>query len=607
MLRSVPLMRPLLEIHNLTKTFAGRVIFDKAGVVISDEQKTGVIGRNGAGKSTLFKMILGQEDIDDGAIRHMPGLRIGYVEQHAEFPPNETVIDFLLRASGKEEWECAKMAGQFQLKRELLTTPATNLSGGYRMRVKLAAMLLADPNLLLLDEPTNYLDLSTLLLLERLLKNYRGSMLVISHDREFLERTCSSTLEVNDGALTYFPGDVEAFLAYKQEQLAYQEKANKKILAQKAHLQEFVDRFRYKASKATQAQSRLKAIARLHTIDIKGKAATARITLPKVESKQGSVLRVEKLAIGYSERAIASEILFDITRGEHVVILGNNGQGKTTLLKTLAGELKPISGKIAWWHNTDIGYYAQHVEAALNPNDRVDSYLRRQAPPGSKEEDVLRMAGNFLFRRDDLEKTVSMLSGGEKARLCLAGILLHQHNVLMLDEPTNHLDFETSEALAMALADYGGTILFVSHSRTFVNTVATKILEVRDGTVRQYPKTYEEYVASLEDVLDADVGGDAKNVKAPGADEEARQRYRMQIKELNRQANTLEKRVAALDKRKSELLQYFFDNPTDYAPDKNRELQEVTEHMQNEEAQWMRVLESLENISIRPTREDNDA
>ena len=589
-------MRPLLEIQHLTKTFSGRVIFSDANVVISDEQKTGVIGRNGAGKSTLFKMILGDEELDDGVIRHMPGVRIGYVEQHAEFPADETVIAFLMRSSGKEEWECAKMAGQFQLKRELLTTPAANLSGGYRMRVKLAAMLLADPNLLLLDEPTNYLDLATLLLLERLLRSYRGSMLVISHDREFLERTCTSTLEVDNGALTYFPGDVEAFLAYKQEQLAYQEKANKKILAQKAHLQEFVDRFRYKASKAAQAQSRLKAIARLHTIDIKGKSATARITLPKVESKQGSVLRVEKLAIGYGTTTVAQHILFDITRGEHVVILGNNGQGKTTLLKTLAGELKALDGKIAWWHNADIGYYAQHVEAALNPSDRVDSYLRRQAPPGSKEEDVLRMAGNFLFRRDDLEKTVSMLSGGEKARLCLAGILLHNHNVLILDEPTNHLDFETSETLAMALADYGGTIVFVSHSRTFVNAVATKILEVKDGTVRQYPRTYEEYVASLEDVLDADVAGDAKNIKAPGADEEARQRYRMELKELNRQANAHEKRVATLDKRKSELLQYFFDNPTDYAPDKNRELQEVTELMKQEEEQWMKALEKLEQL-----------
>ncbi|MCR4311832.1 MAG: ATP-binding cassette domain-containing protein [Candidatus Uhrbacteria bacterium] len=597
-------MRPLLEIQKLCKKYGNRVIFDDAGIVISDEQKTGVIGRNGAGKSTLFKMILGQEEIDSGTIRHMPGVRLGYVEQHAEFPPEETVIGFLIRTTGKEEWECAKMAGQFQLKRDLLTTPAANLSGGYRMRVKLVAMLLADPNLLLLDEPTNYLDLATLLLLERLLRNYRGSMLVISHDREFLERTCTSTLEVDDGTLTYFPGDVESYLAYKEEQLAFKEKANKKILAQKAHLQEFVDRFRYKASKASQAQSKMKAIARLHTIAIKGAASTARIVLPKVESKQGSVLRVERLAIGYGTKTVADTITFEIPRGEHVVILGNNGQGKTTLLKTLANELAPIDGKIAWWHRADIGYYAQHVEAALNPTDRVDGYLRRQAPPGSKEEEVLRMAGNFLFRRDDLEKTVSMLSGGEKARLCLAGILLHNHNVLILDEPTNHLDFETAETLAEALASYGGTVLFVSHSRTFVNAVSTKILEVRDGTVRQYPNTYEDYVANLEEVLDADVGGEIKVSKAPGADEAERLRFRMELKELTRQAALFEKRIAAADKRKSELLQYFFDNPTDYAPDKATELKTLSEQIQKDEDQWMTLLEKIETMRAKPASTD---
>lgn len=589
-------MRPLLEIHNLVKKFGNRVIFDGASVVISDEQKTAVIGRNGAGKSTLFKMVLGEEELDSGAIRHMPGLRLGYVEQHAEFPPSESVINFLVRTTGKEEWECAKMAGQFQLKRELLTTPAANLSGGYRMRVKLAAMLLADPNLLLLDEPTNYLDLTTLLLLERILRSYRGSMLVISHDREFLERTCSSTLEVDDGALTFFPGDVEEYLAYKEEQRVYKEKANKKILTQKAHLQDFVDRFRYKASKASQAQSKLKAIARLHTIDIKNKASTARIALPKIISKQGSVLRVERLAIGYGERVVASNISFEITQGEHLVILGNNGQGKTTLLKTLAGELAPVDGKIAWWHKADIGYYAQHVEAALSADDRVDSYLRRCAPPGSKEEDVLRMAGNFLFRRDDLEKTVSMLSGGEKARLCLAGILLHNHNVLILDEPTNHLDFETCEALALALRDYGGTILFVSHSRTFVNTVATKIIEVGSGTVKQYPRSYEEYVSSLEDVLEADVLGDAEVPREVSASEEERQRARMELKDKQRQAQRLEKRITELDKAKSELLRYFFENPNDYAPEKARELKDATDELTRAEEEWMKLGAEIERL-----------
>ncbi len=586
-----PHIRPLLEITDLSKKYGNTVIFEDANIVINDEQKTAVIGRNGAGKSTLFKMILGQEELDAGLIKHLPGVRLGYVEQHAEFPPTETVLDFLMRVSGKADWECAKMSGRFQLKRDLLTTVAASLSGGYRMRVKLTAMLLADPNLLLLDEPTNYLDLTTLLLLEHVLQTFRGSILVISHDREFLKRTCTSTLEVAHGRLTFFPGEVESYLAFKEEQAGYIQNTNKKIMAQKEHLQEFVDRFRYKASKAKQAQSKLKAIAKLHTISIDNKLATARISLPPVITKPGSVLRVEHLAIGYGSKVIADNISFEIPRGDKVVILGNNGQGKTTLLKTLAGELPPLGedSKIAWWHKADFGYYAQHVEAALRPTDRVDEYLRRCAPTDAKEEDVLRMAGNFLFRRDDLSKTVSVLSGGEKARLCLAGILLHAHNVLLLDEPTNHLDFETSEALADALANYGGTVIFVSHSRTFVNTVANRLLEVSNGTVRTYPDTYEDYVASLEEVLTADVDGENKEPSLPNLDELERQRRRLELKTKQRQIAQLEKIMAEQDKKKSELLQFFFDNPTDYAPEKNRELKELTTLLASEEEEWLRL------------------
>lgn len=591
-------MRPLIEIANLSKKFGHQVIFDGVTVSFSDEQKTAIIGRNGAGKSTLFRIILGQEEADEGTVKILAGTRIGYVEQHAEFPEGETVLAFLQRTTGKADWECAKLAGQFQLKRDYLQRVAAELSGGYRMRVKLTAMLLQDPNILLLDEPTNYLDLTTLLLLERFLRTYRGSALVISHDREFLKRTCTSTLEVEHGRLTSYPNDLESYLAYKEEQAEWKEKTNKKILAQKAHLQSFVDRFRYKASKAKQAQARVKMINKLHTIAIEHGLPTARIALPQLPAApQGSAVRAEKLTIGYGDHVVAHEINVDIQRGDRVVILGNNGQGKTTLLKTLAGELPSLSGKVVWWHRADVGYYAQHVEAALQQQDRVDEYLRRQAPPEAKDEDVLRMAGNFLFRRDDLAKTVSMLSGGEKARLCLAGILLHPHNVLILDEPTNHLDFETSETLAEALAEYEGTVIFVSHSRTFVNIVATRILEARDGAIRQYAHTYEEYVSSLEEVLDADVGGDTED-DGPRVDkainEQERQRLRMERKEMQRRADKLEKSIADLDARKSALLQFFFDNPTDYAPDKNQELQEVTKQMVVAENEWLQLQEKLE-------------
>ena len=588
-------MRPLLEIVGISKKFGHQVVFDDASLVVSDCQKTAVVGRNGAGKSTLFRLILGLDEMDQGTIKHLPGAHIGYLEQHAEFPPGETVLTYLMRVSGKEDWACAKMAGQFQVKRDLLARVAAELSGGYRMRVKLTAMLLHEPNLLLLDEPTNYLDLSTLLLLERFLRTYRGSALVISHDREFLKRTCTSTLEVERGRLTYFPGGLEEFFAAKEAQAEYVQKANKKTLAQKAHLQEYVDRFRYKASKAKQAQARIKMIAKMRTIDVEHGLPTARITLPKIATKPGSAVRVEKLAVGYGQKVVADAINFEIPRGEHVVIVGNNGQGKTTLLKTLAGDLAPVDGKVAWWHRANIGYYAQHVVAALNPREHVIDYLRKNANAFDKEEDLLRMAGNFLFRRDDLEKPISVLSGGEKARLCLAGILLHDFNVLLLDEPTNHLDVETSESLAAALQEYEGTVLFVSHDRTFVNIVATRIIEVQNGTARIYPDTYEEYVATLEEILDADVREEA-DVAAPNADEETRQRRRLALREKQRDAQKLEKRVADLEKKKSELLQYFFDNPTDYAPTKNQELKEVTAQLIKDEDALLAALGEIDAL-----------
>ncbi len=589
-------MRPLIEITNLFKKFGNHVIFDGAGLVIGDAQKTAVIGRNGAGKSTLFKLMLGTEECDSGTIMHLPAAHIGYLEQHAEFPTGETVLAFLMRTSGKEDWACAKMAGQFQIKRDMLLRVASELSGGYRMRVKLAATLLAEPNLLLLDEPTNYLDLSTLLLLEHFLRTYRGSALVISHDREFLKRTCTSTLEVERGRLTFLDADLETFLEQKLALLAWQEKSNKKTLAQKAHLQEYVDRFRYKASKAKQAQARMKMIAKLHTIGIDHALPTARISLPVVITKPGSAVRADKLSVGYAHHIVAENISFDIPRGERVVIVGNNGQGKTTLLKTLAGDLKPLDGKVAWWHRADIGYYAQHVEAALDSRERVDEYLRRNAPGDKREEDVLRMAGNFLFRRDDLSKTIDVLSGGEKARLCLAGILLQQHNVLLLDEPTNHLDVETSEALATALRLYGGTVIFVSHDRTFVNIVATRIVEVKGGTAKNYAGTYEEYVAMLEDILDADVSGETEKVAGDNAPEEHRQQKRMALREKQRAAQHCEKRIAEKEKRKSELLQFFFDNPTDYAPEKNHELKEITTTLKKDEDELLHLLGELDAL-----------
>ena len=583
-------MQPLLEITGLTKSLGGRVILDGVSLVVSEGQRIAVVGRNGAGKTTLIRLLTGEDKPDGGIVRHMDGLRLGWVDQHDRFLPGETAQQFLERDSGKPGWECAKLAARFQLKGPLLARPCLELSGGYRMRVKLSAMLLRDPNVLLLDEPTNYLDLATLLLLEEFLRTFRGGYLAVSHDRQFLKNTCTQTLEVADGALRYFPGPLEAYLAHKEEELAWKQKTNRKVEAERLRLQSFVDRFRAKASKAAQAQSKMKQLQKLQTIEIEHTMPVPRITIPWQRVPRGFAVRTSDLAIGYPDRTIAKGLELEIQRGDHVVIVGDNGQGKTTLLKTLAGELPPLAGAYKWWHKASVGYYAQHVQDMLRATETVENYLRRNAPPDIETEDVLRMAGDFLFRGDDLKKMTQVLSGGEKARLCLAAILLQRHAVLLLDEPTNHLDVETAEALAVALREYQGTVVFVSHDRTFVQIVADRILEVRDGYVRQYPHTYEEYVQEMEARLEDEV----RALETPVTEdkEDARRRF-AETQELKRELAKLEKKMETWDKKKSVLLQFFFDNPLDYDPEKRRQLEEAQEELGRLETRWYELQQGI--------------
>lgn len=584
---------PLLELVNVSKTYGRQRVLDEASFVVPERQKIGVVGRNGAGKTTLFRVMLGEEEADTGVVRRFEGLRLGSIAQFASFEPNESVAQYLQRTSGKPAWEAAKFAAQFAFSPEALERPVAELSGGYQMRARLAAVLLAEPNLLLLDEPTNYLDLNTLLLLEQFLATFRGTLMVISHDREFIKNVCTTTLEVERGRLSYYPGGLEDYYAQKEEQLQWQERHNKKMEAKREHLQSFVDRFRAKASKATQAQSKLKQLARLKAITIDHALPNADIRIPDVHTVPGMALYVSRLAIGYNDKPVVSAIDLDMPRGERVAVLGANGQGKTTFLRTIAGDLSPVSGTCRWWPKADIGYYAQHVQARLNPTQTVLGHLAQEGAGQIHQQDLLAMAGRFLFRGDDLEKPVSVLSGGEKARLCLAGLLLHRYNVLLLDEPTNHLDAETSESLAQALTQYHGTVFFVSHSRTFVNVVATRLLDVRDGRLRQYPGSYEEYVDDLKESLRHETEDAAPDIDKEQRAQE-RKRVRQEIQELRRRASRIEKRLADIEAERGKLLLFFFENPTDYDPDRRRTLAELEETMRGEEQQWLEVQETIQ-------------
>jgi len=288
---------------------------------------------------------------------------------------------------------------------------STELSGGYQMRVKIVMMLLQDPTLLILDEPVNYLDLQTFLLLEKFLAEYRGSFILTAHDREFLQNTCNYTYEVERGALVEYDGGVEEYLEWKEEQKEFQRKTNKRLAREIAHHQEFVDRFRYKASLASRAQNKIKHIAKLrHQLtSIRKDLAEARIVIPAPHMTSGTAVRALKASIGYGDTVLASDISFEIKRGDKVVIAGENGKGKTTLLKALAGKHAALSGTVKWWHHAKIGYYDQKTDATLVPHETVLAYLTRLAPENTSGERLLMMAGNFLFKNDDLEKPTSVL------------------------------------------------------------------------------------------------------------------------------------------------------------------------------------------------------
>jgi ATP-binding cassette subfamily F protein 3 len=586
-----PIMATLITISNLRKTYGPRVLFKNVNFSVTSEHKIGIVGRNGAGKSTLFSLITKREEYDRGMIAIHDGTRLGFLSQHDEFIVGETALTYLLRISGKEAWRAGKLGAQFGLTEARLNQPVADLSGGYQMRVKLVGLFLQEPNLILLDEPTNYLDVATQILLERFLKTFRGAHLIISHDREFLKHTCTETLDVENGDVVYYPGDVEEYFAYRAEVRMMQERYNKNVERERAHLQEFVDRFRYKASKAKQAQSKIKQIARLETIEIGTPASSARIVIPRAPEKKGLALRVEDLSVGYGERVIASRITFDIERGEHVAILGENGQGKTTLLKTLAGELTELGGKYKFSHNVSVGYFAQHTAATLDAHSTVGRYLEMKGY-GLMREEILAMAGNFLFSLDDLDKTIGVLSGGERSRLALAGLLLEKHDVLLLDEPTNHLDLETVETLARALKEFNGTILFVSHNRTFVHEVAGMILEVGGGVVLRYPYTYEEYLYHVAQKNDGDTGVVKKPTSAVAAVEETgvskTERYE-QIKKLKRERTRIEEELKVLEDEKDRLLRYFEKYPTAYAPDKQKELAIATDLVEEKEKRWLEI------------------
>ena len=591
-------MAVLFQIRNAYKSYGDQILLDNAEATITDDAKVGFVGRNGAGKSTLLRILLGEEELDAGEVIRHPNLRVGYLRQHDPFEPGESAMDFLMRDSGQPDWKCGEVAGRFEIKGDYLHGPVGDLSGGWQTRVKLAALLLHEPNLLLLDEPTNFLDLRTQILLEHFLTSFREGCLIVSHDRAFLKSTCDHTLDLSRGKLTMYPGKIAKFLEYQKERREQAIRENVSVMAKQKQLEKFIAKNKAGANTASQARSKQKQLDRLKLNEISTDERTAYIQAPIVEPRQGAAVRCEELVIGYPDHRVAEGINVEIDHQQRTAIVGDNGQGKTTLLRTLVGSLDAIDGNLRWGHNCKIGTYAQHVYTTLPPGDTVLEYLEYQALKGTTDQQILAVAGSLLFRDEHVNKKIKVLSGGERARLCMAGLLLGDYNILVLDEPGNHLDVETVEALAEALLKYKGTVIFTSHDRHFMKRIATSIVEVRDGNAKNYLGDYDAYVYYINKEIEegeraaantknASAPPDAKFSKGGGGQASLTQN---QQREQRKKIKSIERKIAKLDEEKKQLNQQMLSmTDPEEAMELHQQIESISVQLSAAEEQWLEL------------------
>ena len=589
-------MTTLLEIKNAEKRYGEQLLLDRTTVALPQDCKIGMVGRNGAGKSTLIRAMIGEEELDAGDVLRHPNLRLGYLRQHDPFKPGETVLDFLIRDSGKPEWRCGEVAAEFALAGDKLTGSVQTLSGGWQTRVKLAALLLHEPNMLLLDEPTNFLDIRTQLLLEHFLKHFRGGCLIVSHDRGFLKATCTHTLELARGELNLFPADIETYVQKKSEQRIHDQKVNAATLAKRKQLETFIQKNRANANTASQARSKKKQLEKLTLIEEETSEKTVRFHVPETNLRQGTALRCQDLAIGYGDQIVADAIHLEIEHGNCTVVVGDNGQGKTTLLRTIVDSLAPLRGSCDWGHGCQIGVYAQHVYTTLPDEQTILDYLDTCRGPETSTQTLLDIAGSFLFSGDAIQKKISVLSGGERARVCLAGLLLAPHNVLVLDEPGNHLDVETVEALAAALQEFKGTVILTSHDRHFVSQVADSVIEVKDGGATLYPANYEAYLHRIQEECDAVSEAESNSPKR--AAKKNQKAKRQQIRNVRKELTAIERKITSRDSQRTILRDRLLETRDPLIAEKaHTELTQIEKEIGELEEQWLELEQETQDTA----------
>jgi ATP-binding cassette subfamily F protein 3 len=637
----------MLTVAGLTKSFGGRVLFDDVSLTLQSGERVGLVGPNGAGKSTLLKIILGQAEPDAGEVTFIRGTRFGYLPQESEPACNETVLDIAVPHEHEHDGQFVARAKQILVslgfKQTDFARPARELSGGWVMRAHLARLLVQEPDLLMLDEPTNHLDLETLLWFQDYLRNYPGAILLVSHDREFLNQLCTHVAELRAARILRYTGNYDTYLEQREATEATLTATAKAQQREIDRLQLFVDRFRAKNTKATQAQSKLKQIERLKEEMVEmpeGPEATVGFSFPQPQRSGQRVITLGKVRFGYAkqrtvnegtpspypspplgERAadrqgegdseinlIYEDLNFEAERGQRIVLVGPNGAGKSTLLKLLAGVLEPQAGERRLGHNAKSGYFAQHRAAMLNPGLTVLQEAL-DTPQRVTEQFVRTVLGSFLFRGDDVFKPVSVLSGGEKSRLALVKLLLNPPNLLLMDEPTTHLDLASVDALIEALQPYEGTLIFISHDVHFIRALANHVVRVENGRLRHFTGGYQYYLdktaQTARQALTSGFSGrdalprvTADRQVSPTIDRKEQRRIEAEQRQVrSRRRREIQNRIAVLEKEISELetrekqLTAELENPETYtvngrAVQINRDLTEVHNRLAAANAEW---------------------
>jgi len=624
----------ILQANKIERSFAGEVLFENINLQVDERDRIGLVGKNGAGKSTLLKILVGEEEPNSGEINKKKDISLSYLAQDSRFESENTIYDEMLHVfdelrttekqlrqmelemGGKTGTDLEKLMSDydrlsenfrqaggftyeadirailngFKFDESMWQMKIAELSGGQNTRLALAKMLLEKPNLLVLDEPTNHLDIETIAWLENYLVNYNGALIIVSHDRYFLDKVATITLDLTKHSLDRYVGNYSSFVEQKEQKLLTEAKNYEKQQKEIAALEDFVNRNLVRASTTKRAQSRRKQLEKMERLDKpEAGSKSANMTFHSDKTSGNIVLTVENAAIGYDGEVLSEHINLDLRKMNAVAVIGPNGVGKTTFIKSIVDQVPFIKGEKRFGANVEVGYYDQ-TQSKLTPSNTVLDELWNDFR-FTPEVEIRNRLGAFLFSGDDVKKSVGMLSGGEKARLLLAKLSMENNNFLILDEPTNHLDIDSKEVLENALIDFDGTLLFVSHDRYFINRVATHVLELSENGSTLYLGDYDYYVEKKAELEASKVEGTLvdsnKNEETPVNDYQAQKESQKELRKLMRKIENLEAEIEELETKAQDISdQMQTTNDADELMQLQAELDKISQRQEEAMLEW---------------------